>query len=113
MNVESLGIFCGRGTITCKGEQDITKKDNVEGAIKELIAQGEWETVYTSILSQVPAARLSLLWDIFMETDLTDFNQLEEKIYLYGKSLGSKDYYGRKMFTRMAMVLRIAQNVNR
>jgi hypothetical protein len=46
-----------------------------------------------------------------MEADLNDLNQLEEKIYLYGKSLGTKDVFGRILFTRMAMILRSAQNV--
>jgi hypothetical protein len=54
---------------------------------------------------------MELLWDILVESDLTDLNQLEEKIYRYGKSLGTKDSIGRTIFTRMALTLRKAQNV--
>jgi hypothetical protein len=84
----------------------------VNQAIQENIANGEWVTVFTSLAQQAPSSRIALLWDILMETDLNDLNLLEEKIYLYGKSLSAKDSFGRIIFTRMAMILRNAQNVN-
>jgi hypothetical protein len=91
-------------------ETNSIKQDNVDQAIYEHVAQGEWEEVSTD-LKQIPSSRMELLWDILIESDLTDLSQLEEKIYRYGKSLGTKDSIGRTMFTRMAMILRKAQNV--
>jgi hypothetical protein len=80
--------------------------------MRDSIANGEWDVVFNSLAKQTPPSRISLLWDIMMETDLNDLNLLEEKIYLYGKSLSAKDLFGRIVFTRMAMVLHNAQNVN-
>jgi hypothetical protein len=80
--------------------------------MQEWIANEEWEAVFTSLARQAPPARISLLWDILIQADLNDLKQLEEKIYLYGRSLGTKDSIGRIIFTRMAMILRSAQNVN-
>jgi hypothetical protein len=91
-------------------ETNSIKQDNVDQAIYEHVAQGEWEEVSTD-LKQIPSSRMELLWDILIESDLTDLSQLEEKIYRYGRSLGTKDSIGRTMFTRMAMTLRKAQNV--
>jgi hypothetical protein len=92
-------------------ETNSIKQDNVDQAIYEHVAQGEWEEVSIDLAKQIPSSRMELLWDILIESDLTDLSQLEEKIYRYGRSLGTKDSIGRTMFTRMAMTLRKAQNV--
>jgi hypothetical protein len=87
------------------------EQNNVEQAIYDHVARGEWEEVSSNLAKQIPSSRMELLWDILVESDLTDLNQLEEKIYRYGKSLGTKDSIGRTIFTRMALTLRKAQNV--
>jgi hypothetical protein len=87
------------------------KQNNVEQAIYDHVARGEWEEVSSNLAKQIPSSRMELLWDILVESDLTDLNQLEEKIYRYGRSLGTKDSIGRTIFTRMALTLRNAQNV--
>lgn len=90
-----------------------TKKENVKVAIDELIANGEWELVFTHLTSQIPQERLSLLWEIAMLADWKDLDMLEEKIYSYGGSLGSKDYIGRVVFTRMVQALSCARRATR
>lgn len=103
--------FPANGELTIKeGEYSNTKHDNVTQAVYDHIAREEWGTVLNELAERVPASRLTLLWDIVMETDLSDLEQLEEKIYSYGRSLGSKDHFGRIVFTRMAQALRSAQN---
>lgn len=103
--------FPSNGVITNeKGAYGKTKQNNADSAVCEHIAKEEWGTVFSELTEGIPLSRLSLLWDIFIETDLTNLEQLEDKIYLYGKSLGSKDYYGRIMFTRMVQALRKVQN---
>ncbi len=90
-----------------------TKKENVKEAIDELIANGEWELVFAHLTSQIPQERLSLLWEIAMLADWKDLDMLEEKIYSYGGSLGSKDYIGRVVFTRMVQALSCARRATR
>ena len=90
-----------------------TKKENVKEAISELITNGELELVFAHLTSQIPQERLSLLWEIAMLADWKDLDMLEEKIYSYGGSLGSKDYIGRVVFTRMAQALSCARRATR
>lgn len=90
-----------------------TKKENVKEAIDELIANGEWELVFTHLTSQIPQERLSLLWEIAMLADWKDLDMLEEKIYSYGGSLRNRDYIGRVVFTRMVQALSCARRTTR
>ena len=69
--------------------------------------------VFAHLTSQIPQERLSLLWEIAMLADWKDLDMLEEKIYSYGGSLGSKDYIGRVVFTRMAQALSCARRATR
>lgn len=82
-----------------------TKKENDKQMIDEHIANGEWEYVLSYLADQIPQERLSLLWEIAMLADWKNLDMLEEKIYSYGGSLGSKDYIGRVVFTRMVQAL--------
>jgi hypothetical protein len=65
--------------------------------------------ISSDLAGRIPPSRMAILWDIIVESDWKDLNMLEEKIYLYGRSLGTRDTIGRTIFTRMAQALRDAQ----
>lgn len=98
-----VGILLQKGSY--KGWKEKIKLDNVYEAISLEAADENWGLVIENLIRIVPAERLTLLWEILIESDLRDVDSLKEKIYLYGRSLGNKDLYGRLLFSRMAFLL--------
>ena len=89
----------------------ITKENEVREQYRKYVSQGEWETFFEEAIIPMPEERRRMLWDILMESDLDDYEQLEDKIYAYGSRLGAKDHLGRLLFVRMVLILRKMNSV--
>ena len=87
------------------------KDDQLLTELKERVLHGGVEDVLLDILDDIPEEPALVLWQILIEIDTKDYEQIKEKIYLYGSLLGSKDVLGRHLFVRMIEMLRMCRKV--
>jgi hypothetical protein len=86
-------------------DKAIAKLDKMGLELKEMIQNGELKSIFEEYIEPAPCRRLELLWDIAVESDLSNLDQMEEMVYQYGSSLGAKNQLGRLLFVRMVFLL--------
>ena len=82
------------------------KPQTMESQRREFITCKRIDEELIQLFEQDKSEKIRLLWSIWFETDFSQLNQLEEKIFAYGNLLKETDYLEREIFVYMFTVLR-------
>ena len=82
------------------------KPQTMESQMREFITCKRIDEELIQLFEQDKSEKIRLLWSIWFETDFSQLNQLEEKIFAYGNLLKETDYLEREIFVYMFTVLR-------
>lgn len=73
--------------------------------IQAIIRKDDFMTLMGEWLETLDDERMRLLHRFIFEVDLADTEGLKEALYEYGGCLTEKNYFGRKFFAMMAMIV--------
>lgn len=73
----------------------------------------EQENGLVEIRCRMKTEQVALLEKILLVSDFQDFEQLENDIFEFGRTVSTKDYLGRKIFVCMVSFLRLSWGWNR
>lgn len=82
------------------------KPQTMESQMREFITCKRMDEELIQLFEKDKSEKIRLLWNIWYETDFSQLDQLEEKIFAYGNLLKETDYLEREIFVYMFTVLR-------
>ena len=81
----------------------------MESRMREFVVCNGIEEEFMGLFNQEKSAKTELLRSIWYETDFSQLDRLEEKIFAYGSLLKQKDTLEREIFAHMYTILRQLQ----
>lgn len=73
---------------------------------KDYFTARKQENGMIELCCQLKPEQLTILSSILYDSDFTDLDQIEDKIYAFGRTVKTKDELGRVLFVFMASIIR-------
>lgn len=89
-----------------KEEKKIYSKNTMGRYIQAMIQREDFLDRVDDWLQTLDDDRMKLLRSFIYEIDLSETEMLKDTLYAYGGHLTEKNYFGRKFFEQMALMVR-------
>ena len=83
------------------------ERHTVAKYVYNLLTDYELEYKKELLFKDCKKSQLVLLWRILFETDISDVDLLQERIYEFGSNLRAQDYLGRDVFLCLVALLNL------
>ena len=79
----------------------------IAGYIYRMVKEDRFRSQKYAVLEECKSTKLAMLWKILFETEVSDVEDLEQQIYIFGSLVKEDDYWGREIFVFLVAFLNL------
>lgn len=87
--------------------------EDIEYQRRDYLVEEKQENGMIEMRCQMRPEQIAILRSIMYDSDFTDYEQIENKVYSFGRTVKAKDLLGMDLFVFMASLIRGAASWNR